>query len=302
MEPNQHAQSQHPLVPQFNANVSPFVMHPPFTAPPWNNWQALAPNDPSKMFNNSKIDPNILAKATEWTEHRAPDGRPYYYNAAHGESTWDRPQALKDMDEARNAANRMLSLPHQQPPMMMTQGNITFDNSGNMISNSVNNKRQAELDAEKEKKRKEEAAKQPARPQDKSRPISSTAIQGTPWCVVWTGDSRVFFYNPSTRTSVWERPEDLIGKSLSGKRNFFLLKLLFQAELMLTKLLLRFPMPFVGQKRLRQLLLNRLVDLPLIQVEKTSIWNRKALMREVKRTKKMPCRLRSRSWKVRKCY
>lgn len=32
-------------------------------------------------------------------------------------------------------------------------------------------------------------------------------------CVVWTGDGRVFFYNPSTRTSVWERPEDLLGRS-----------------------------------------------------------------------------------------
>jgi len=29
---------------------------------------------------------------------------------------------------------------------------------------------------------------------------------------VWTGDGRVFFYNPSTRTSVWERPEDLLGR------------------------------------------------------------------------------------------
>lgn len=27
--------------------------------------------------------------------------------------------------------------------------------------------------------------------------------------MVWTGDGRVFFYNPSSRTSVWERPEDL---------------------------------------------------------------------------------------------
>lgn len=31
--------------------------------------------------------------------------------------------------------------------------------------------------------------------------------------MVWTGDSRVFFYNPSSRTSVWERPEDLVGRS-----------------------------------------------------------------------------------------
>lgn len=26
---------------------------------------------------------------------------------------------------------------------------------------------------------------------------------------MWTGDGRVFFYNPSTRTSVWEKPEEL---------------------------------------------------------------------------------------------
>jgi transcription elongation regulator 1 len=32
-------------------------------------------------------------------------------------------------------------------------------------------------------------------------------------CVVWTGDGRVFFYNPSSRTSVWERPEDLIQRA-----------------------------------------------------------------------------------------
>lgn len=29
---------------------------------------------------------------------------------------------------------------------------------------------------------------------------------------MWTGDGRVFFYNPSSRTSVWERPEDLVGR------------------------------------------------------------------------------------------
>lgn len=219
MQPtSQQAQNQLPFVPQFNASVSPFAMHPPFTATPWNNWQAHAPNDPSKMFNDSKIDPKILAIASEWSEHRAPDGRQYYYNASHGESTWERPQALKDLDEARIAASRMPpNLQSFQQPLTLTQGNITFDNSGNMVNNALNNKnRQVEMETEKERKRKEETekAKQAAKPQDKSRPISSTAISGTPWCVVWTGDSRVFFYNPSTRTSVWEKPEDLIGMIL----------------------------------------------------------------------------------------
>ena len=44
---------------------------------------------------------------------------------------------------------------------------------------------------------------------ERAKPISSTPVPGTPWCVVWTGDNRCFFYNPSQRTSVWERPEDL---------------------------------------------------------------------------------------------
>ncbi|EGW11717.1 Transcription elongation regulator 1-like protein [Cricetulus griseus] len=29
------------------------------------------------------------------------------------------------------------------------------------------------------------------------------------WCVVWTGDDRVFFFNPTMQLSVWEKPVDL---------------------------------------------------------------------------------------------
>lgn len=31
-------------------------------------------------------------------------------------------------------------------------------------------------------------------------------------CLVWTGDGRVFYYNPSCKLSVWEKPEDLEGR------------------------------------------------------------------------------------------
>lgn len=53
----------------------------------------------------------------------------------------------------------------------------------------------------------EEKAKQ------RSKPISSTAVPGTPWCVVWTRDKRVFFYNPSEKVSLWERPQVLVGRN-----------------------------------------------------------------------------------------
>lgn len=62
---------------------------------------------------------------------------------------------------------------------------------------------------------------------------------GTPWCVVWTGDGRVFFFNPSSRTSVWERPADLVGKLFAIfseiKGDNFLFYLNSQDEQTLTK-------------------------------------------------------------------
>ncbi len=34
-------------------------------------------------------------------------------------------------------------------------------------------------------------------------------------CIVWTGDNRVFFFNPTIHLSVWERPGELIGRDIS---------------------------------------------------------------------------------------
>ncbi|XP_062331544.1 transcription elongation regulator 1-like protein [Osmerus eperlanus] len=41
------------------------------------------------------------------------------------------------------------------------------------------------------------------------RPVASTPVPGSPWCVVWTGDDRVFFFNPTIQLSVWDKPMDL---------------------------------------------------------------------------------------------
>ncbi|CAF5217733.1 unnamed protein product, partial [Rotaria magnacalcarata] len=45
----------------------------------------------------------------------------------------------------------------------------------------------------------------------KARPISTKPISGTPWCIVWTSDQQVFFFNPTSRISLWDRPEELKG-------------------------------------------------------------------------------------------
>ncbi|XP_020511520.2 transcription elongation regulator 1-like protein [Labrus bergylta] len=47
-------------------------------------------------------------------------------------------------------------------------------------------------------------------------PVASTPVPGSPWCVVWTGDDRIFFFNPTIHLSVWERPGELIGRDISS--------------------------------------------------------------------------------------
>ena len=39
------------------------------------------------------------ANKETWTEHKAPDGRTYYYNAATRQSSWEKPDSLKSSAE-----------------------------------------------------------------------------------------------------------------------------------------------------------------------------------------------------------
>lgn len=254
-----------------NFNQPPFGMPPPGyaggfpgapggpAAAPWAamHWnQHMHPpavqEKPAKnlIIKPGVIDPAVIARAAEWSEHRAPDGRPYYYHAARGESVWEKPQALRDMEAARMAAHGATPQttpsapptpalvpgmpPHMMPnPLMHMQApNPAFSadpaiayaqaaaavvaaagiKPANEPIKATAVEKETKKNNEEKRKKEEEQKKATAatKPVDKSRPISSTPIPGTPWCVVWTGDARVFFYNPSTRTSVWERPEDLL--------------------------------------------------------------------------------------------
>lgn len=65
----------------------------------------------------------------------------------------------------------------------------------------------------KEEEPKEEEMTEEQKAAERAKPVSSTPVPGTPWCVVWTGDGRVFFYNPTQRQSTWERPEELKGRA-----------------------------------------------------------------------------------------
>jgi transcription elongation regulator 1 len=130
-------------------------------------------------------------------------------NLGRAESVWERPQALKELDDARMAATTAGPpvMPAQMiPPMVQpninvapphqanVQGNVMFDSITGAYLKPEAQKSAVELaELEREKKRKEverkkkeeEAAaeknKQNAKPLDKSRPVCSTPISGTPW-------------------------------------------------------------------------------------------------------------------------
>ncbi|XP_065370145.1 transcription elongation regulator 1 [Calliphora vicina] len=278
---HQHPPGLHQQPPPFfgpgmhppNFNQPPFGMPPPgygggfpgapggpaagpWAAMHWNQHMhppAAAQEKPAKnlIIKPGVIDPAVIARAAEWSEHRAPDGRPYYYHAARGESVWEKPQALRDMEAARMAAHGATPQPTAAapptpglvsgiPPHMMANPLMHMQTPNPAFSadpaiayaqaaaaaaaaagikpmNDLSKTSAMEKEAKKiadEKRKKDDEHKKATtaatKPIDKSRPISSTPIPGTPWCVVWTGDARVFFYNPSTRTSVWERPEELL--------------------------------------------------------------------------------------------
>ncbi|CAK1556005.1 unnamed protein product [Leptosia nina] len=180
----------------------------------------------------SKREPTVIpreleAAAAEWTTHMSPDGRAYYHHAGRAESVWIKPEPLQRLEElrAKIAFEKGESLDKKKEPIIL-DGVIDVDEHEEALAaaeaNAAAEKERAErerLDREKaerereerEKAEKEKAEKEKAKP-DKTRPVTSTPITGTPWCVVWTGDGRVFFYNPTARLSVWERPAQLLGR------------------------------------------------------------------------------------------
>ena len=62
-------------------------------------------------------------------------------------------------------------------------------------------------DSHVEEARKEEGEQKSAA--DANKPVAINSVVGTPWCVVWTGDMRSFFYNAVSKESHWIMPEEL---------------------------------------------------------------------------------------------
>ncbi|KAI6219677.1 hypothetical protein M3Y95_01092100 [Aphelenchoides besseyi] len=130
-------------------------------------------------YNSAGYPPFMSSADKAWQEHTAPDGRKYYYNPITQENTWTKPEA---MIQAESRSAQSANAQQQKAQTDFSNGAAAQETTSEKAEN-------------------------------KSRPVSSTAVPGTPWCVVWTRDEKVFFFNPSTKTSVWERPPDLYNRA-----------------------------------------------------------------------------------------
>lgn len=80
-----------PLMPQMPvAGMGPYPpMIPPFSVPPPGFGGFGPPGPPG------------ATSGEQWSEHKAPDGRTYYYNSVTKQSSWQKPDQLKTPAEVR---------------------------------------------------------------------------------------------------------------------------------------------------------------------------------------------------------
>jgi transcription elongation regulator 1 len=169
-------------------------------------------------------------EVSNWSEFKNPEGRPYFYNSKTTESTWDKPIVFSDiidvqnqlehvnksMYESEKEAKRLESEQSQLPTTTSTDKQQAQQQvvptpaflNGFTLEKLDNNeaRRFGDTSLISDRSLLDDKSK------GKSKPVSTKPIPGTPWCIVWTSDQQVFFFNPTSRTSLWDRPEELKGR------------------------------------------------------------------------------------------
>ncbi|CAB3982762.1 transcription elongation regulator 1-like, partial [Paramuricea clavata] len=204
---------QHPNGPQQPmANLNPLLqLRPPQFPPGLQMRLPFSPNlqhrpglgIPPRLPTNPGIFPGgtppILSTPQgaypEWSEHKMADGRSYYYNSKTKASVWEKPDALKTPEEKMQDSNK---IPETEKP----------EENQDKQSDSAED---AQVPDEKPTDANtEQTTDDQSKETSSNKPVASQLIPGTPWCVVWTGDEKVFYFNPTTKVSVWEKPEELV--------------------------------------------------------------------------------------------
>ncbi|OZJ05937.1 hypothetical protein BZG36_01228 [Bifiguratus adelaidae] len=143
------------------SNGNPTVSYPPPPPPPSHFYRTLPPG---------------------WSEHVAPGGQTYWYNAATGKSTWQHPATLAPQPPLHPPPHLVRPMDYEQPGQAPGQHPVLT----------------------------------------KEKPSKRRKIPGTNWQLITTNHGNQFYFLPKTRTSVWQVPEeiaDLVQAMFQGKRS-----------------------------------------------------------------------------------
>lgn len=145
-----------------------------------------------------------------WTEHKAPTGHTYYYNAETKESTYKRPAAAAESAPQPAAPVAPYSVYGAVP-------NLADPNVANAYLAQINAAQQPQWHAHSHRgglghghggRGGNEGR---PKPEPVDRPRRKEAIPGCePWILVYTKYSRRFVYNPVKNASYWRIPEKLM--------------------------------------------------------------------------------------------
>lgn len=117
-------------------------------------------------------------------------------------------KAKKAIEEAK-AQEKSLSQQGEVNKVGTTDDEKKLDESSKKSSHTASSPSSADHQDKGLQQQTQQQSQQGGGKKEAMKPVSTTAIPGTPWCVVWTDKNRVFYFNPSTKTSVWDRPAEL---------------------------------------------------------------------------------------------
>lgn len=169
-----------------------------------------------------KPSPNVLPPLPPgWTEHKAPTGHTYFYNANTKESTYKRP----GVDFASGPGPQQ---PPQPPPHDPNASYFQYSSIPNLSNPAAANAFLAQYDPARQRQQQElsgrggrggghhrgghgHGGEGRPRPQPADKPRSKVAIPGCePWILVYTKYGRRFVYNPVKNASFWRIPEKVM--------------------------------------------------------------------------------------------
>ena len=142
-----------------------------------------------------------------WTEHKAPTGHTYYYNAATKESTYKRPGAAPPPDPS------LSYLQHQAVPHInLSDPKVANAYMAQYAQPPPNQQQPGHRGGAAGAGAGRGGAFQPRpRPQPHDRPRSKVPIPGCePWILVYTKYGRRFAFNPDKNASFWRIPDKLM--------------------------------------------------------------------------------------------